>query len=41
VNRNQGAESTLAYLLVAILDAARDAIPVRGLPVKGRRLTGA
>jgi uncharacterized protein YyaL (SSP411 family) len=32
-NRNQGAESTLSYLLVAILDSATEAVPVgnRGL----------
>jgi hypothetical protein len=35
VNRNQGAESTLAYLLVAVLDAAREAVPVRDRHLKG------
>jgi hypothetical protein len=29
VNRNQGAESTLAYLLVAILDSASEVVPSR------------
>jgi hypothetical protein len=35
VNRNQGAESTLAYLLVAILDAAREAVPARERQLRG------
>ncbi|MDZ4659004.1 MAG: hypothetical protein SH868_15615 [Bythopirellula sp.] len=35
VNRNQGAESTLAYLLVAILDSASEAMPIKKRQLKG------
>ncbi len=35
VNRNQGAESTLAYLFVAILDSALEAMPLNKRQLKG------
>ena len=35
VNRNQGAESTLAYLWVAILDAARQSLPLARRQTRG------